>query len=111
MVLKKYITYSIKMTTYQFGIPGVVIWSFHILMGLWFVYVGRMALNEGIITRNTALILVVLGALAALYHAHIALYEMFLKTDEQSEMKLQAEVQQQIQEEKKENYYAGRTGY
>ena len=100
------------MSHYRFGVPGVAIWIFHILLGLWFVYVGRKALNDGIMTKNTATIILVIGALAAVYHAHIAIYEMYLKKDEQNEMKLQAEVQQQIQQEnqKKEHYYAGRIG-
>ena len=97
------------MSHYSFGVPGIVIWSFHILLGLWFIYIGRKALNDGIITKNTALIILVLGAFGALYHSHIAIYEMYLKDDEQREMKLKVEVQQQIQNEKKENYYASRT--
>ncbi len=98
------------MSQYRFGIPGIVIWSFHILLGLWFIYIGRKALNDGIMTKNTALIILVVGVLATIYHVHIAIYKMYLKNDEQKEMKLQAEVQQQIQQEnqKKENYYAGR---
>ena len=35
------------MTTYNYGVPGVVIWLLHILMGLWFLYAGRMVLNNG----------------------------------------------------------------
>ena len=95
------------MTHYQFGVPGIAIWGGHIVMGVFFAYVGKQLL-DGMVSRNIALTIMILGVLAVVYHTHLALYNMYLKDDGQTEMKLQAEVQQQIQEEKKENYYASR---
>lgn len=57
---------------YHFGVPEKVIWSSHLLMGAFFVYVGYYALlTKKPLSVAIALILVVLGALGALYHAHL----------------------------------------
>ena len=92
------------MTHYQFGVPGIAIWGGHIVMGVFFAYVGKQLL-DGMVSRNIALTIMILGVLAVVYHVHLAIYNLYIGKDEQSEQKLQAEVQQQIQ---KENYYASR---
>ena len=56
---------------YHFGVPSKVIWSSHILMGLFFIYVGYELIMKQKIGVPVALTLVVLGALAGLYHAHL----------------------------------------
>ncbi len=56
---------------YHFGVPSQVIWSSHLLMGAFFVYVGYAILTKKPLSVAVALILVVLGALGALYHAHL----------------------------------------
>ena len=57
---------------YQCGVPDKFIWGSHLLMGAFFVYVGYYALlTKKPLSVAIALILVVLGALGALYHAHL----------------------------------------
>jgi hypothetical protein len=56
---------------YHFGVPSRVIWTSHILMGLFFIYIGYAILTRMRIPTALALVVVVLGALGGLYHAHI----------------------------------------
>ena len=57
--------------TYNYGIPGYVIWTFHILFGLFLIYLGYLLLHKQHISENIAVIIIVLGSLASLYHAHL----------------------------------------
>ena len=57
--------------TYHFGIQNELIWSSHLLMGIFFIYVGYELIMKRKLSVPVALIIVVLGALGALYHAHI----------------------------------------
>jgi hypothetical protein len=57
--------------TYHFGIQNELIWSSHILMGIFFIYVGYELIMKQKLSVPVSLIIVVLGALGALYHAHI----------------------------------------
>ena len=56
---------------YHFGVANEVIWTSHILMGLFFIYVGYTLIMKRKLSVPVALIIVVLGALGALYHSHI----------------------------------------
>jgi hypothetical protein len=56
---------------YNFGVSAQFIWLSHILMGLFFVYIGYEIIIHKKIPTYLALIIVVLGALGGLYHAHI----------------------------------------
>lgn len=56
---------------YSFGVPNEAIWGSHILMGLFFVYVGYELIMKRRLSIAVALTLVVLGALAVLYHIHL----------------------------------------
>ena len=56
---------------YSFGVPSEAIWGSHILMGLFFIYVGYELIMKRKLSIAVALTLVVLGALAALYHIHL----------------------------------------
>jgi len=56
---------------YHFGVPNELIWGSHLLMGIFFVYVGYELIMKRKVSVPVALILVVLGAIGALYHAHI----------------------------------------
>ena len=56
---------------YSFGVPSEAIWGSHILMGLFFIYVGYELIMKRKLSTPIALIVVVLGALAALYHIHL----------------------------------------
>ena len=61
------------MSIYHFGVPKVAVWSSHILMGLYFIYLGFQLLD---IRRLDGVVLLVIGALASLYHSHIWYYHV-----------------------------------
>ena len=56
---------------YNFGVANEIIWSSHILMGLFFVYIGYELIMHRKIPEYLALIIVVLGAMGGLYHTHL----------------------------------------
>ncbi len=56
---------------YSFGMPNEAIWGSHILMGLFFVYVGYELVMKRRLSTPIALVVVVLGALGVLYHIHL----------------------------------------
>ena len=56
---------------YHFGVPNELIWSSHLLMCLFFIYVGYEIIMKRKLSVPVALIIVVLGAVGALYHAHL----------------------------------------
>lgn len=58
-------------STYHFGVPAQLVWSGHIIMGLYLVYVGWMLYDKKKIDRFAPIGLIVLGVLGILYHAHI----------------------------------------
>jgi hypothetical protein len=60
--------------TYSFGMPGPVIWTFHIIIGLTLLYIGYQIYNDQPINKNFGILLMVLGALAPLYHAYLFYY-------------------------------------
>ena len=64
---------------YQFGVSGTVIWLTHILMGSFFAYVGYLTLNNIKIPQILSLVLINLGVLAILYHAHIWIFRSHKK--------------------------------
>ena len=59
------------MLYYKYGLRGEIIWTTHILMGIFFVLVGYQTLNNKKINQILSLILINLGVLGALYHSHI----------------------------------------
>ena len=59
------------MYNYSFNVPSEVIWSSHILMGLFFIYIGYELIMHKKIPEYLALIIVVLGATGGLYHLHL----------------------------------------
>lgn len=66
---------------YSFGVPSLIIWISHIAIGLFLLYIGRMALNGNKLSRNVALTLAVIGSLAATYHIHLMLYDTFFNNN------------------------------
>jgi len=60
-----------KEDEYHFGVPNKFIWSSHILMGIFFIYIGYEIIVRKQIPIYLALVVVILGALGALYHAHL----------------------------------------
>jgi len=59
------------MDMYHFGVPAVAVWMQHIVSGLLLFYIGYVGVNTGTISKNMSLILIVVGSLAAIYHAHL----------------------------------------
>ena len=62
------------MSGYHYGVPSMAVWIQHILSGVLLLYIGYEGLTTGKISKNMSLILVVVGVLAALYHAHLWYY-------------------------------------
>lgn len=55
---------------YSFGVPGPIIWTTHVLIGLYFIYLGNKILDD-LEMKIHGIILIVLGFLMILYHIHI----------------------------------------
>ena len=55
--------------TYSFGVPSVAIWGVHILVGLYFLWLGYNMLSSKF--KPHGVILIVFGALMASYHSHL----------------------------------------
>lgn len=66
------------MYKYHFGVANELIWASHLLMGLFFIYIGYEIIMHKKIPIPLALILVVLGATGSLYHIHLW-YDSFKK--------------------------------
>jgi hypothetical protein len=52
-------------------LPSEFIWGSHMLMGIFFIYVGYFVLTKKSLPTYVPLIVVVLGALAFLFHSHL----------------------------------------
>ena len=57
------------MKAYHFGVPATAIWSSHILIGLYFLYLGYIMINTKF--KPHGVILIILGALMTAYHTHL----------------------------------------
>jgi hypothetical protein len=62
---------SVYKYKYHFGVPNEMIWGSHIIMGIFFVYVGYELIMKRKLPIYVSLIVVVLGALGLLYHIHL----------------------------------------
>jgi hypothetical protein len=60
-----------KTCTYNFGVPCTTVWLSHILMGIFFTYVGYLLIEGKKVNKWIAILLVIIGVLAALYHSHL----------------------------------------
>jgi len=57
---------------YHYGLSGQVIWLSHILLGIFYVYLGYLIVEQKqILNKYYGVVLIVLGVLSALYHAHL----------------------------------------
>lgn len=61
--------------TYHFGVSAMLVWVSHILMGLFFLYLGYLIVEGKKVDKWLGIILLLIGILAALYHVHIWVYE------------------------------------
>jgi TRAP-type C4-dicarboxylate transport system permease small subunit len=76
------------MSSYNYGVPGIIIWIFHILFGSFLIFVGwqisrakQTAESESKKPQYVSslppwigLILLILGSLALFYHLHLMLF-------------------------------------
>ena len=56
---------------YHYNLPGSVIWTMHIIIGIFLMYIGYMLLNNNNIHQLYTLALIILGSLGTFYHLHI----------------------------------------
>ena len=59
------------MNEYDFGVSAILVWSFHMSIGIFFVYVGYAILLHKRMPQYISVSVIVLGVLAFLYHAHL----------------------------------------
>lgn len=57
---------------YHYGLSGQVIWLSHILLGIFYVYLGYLIVEQKqILNKYYGVVLIVLAVLSSLYHAHL----------------------------------------
>jgi len=71
------------LSTYSFGVSRSLVWLVHILLGLFFIYLGVMINKGKQLPKSYGVVLIVLGALAALYHSHLW-YVNYMNTNKNS---------------------------
>jgi hypothetical protein len=60
------------MSEYHYGLSGKIIWSTHILLGIFYVYLGYLIVEQTkVINKYYGIALIVLGFLSTLYHSHL----------------------------------------
>ena len=57
--------------TYHFGVPAVLVWTSHIIIGALLVYIGYLIIEKKPIGKWIGILLILIGIIAAIYHAHI----------------------------------------
>ena len=60
-----------KACTYHFNVPCSAVWASHIIMGIFFTYIGYLLIEGKKVNRWLSISLIVIGVLAALYHTHL----------------------------------------
>ena len=61
--------------TYHFGVPAMLVWVSHILMGIFFLYLGYLIVEGKKLDKWLGILLLLIGVIAALYHVHIWVYK------------------------------------
>ena len=59
------------MKTYSFGIPAILIWSVHLVVAIYIIYLGNMLKNK--YNNKNGTVLLTVGALVLLYHGFLLL--------------------------------------
>ena len=57
--------------SYHYGLSGPVVWSMHIIFGIFFIYFGYTSLKNIRMPDYTYIGIIVIGVIAILYHSHI----------------------------------------
>lgn len=63
------------MGSYSFGVPLEAVWGVHILVGLYFLWLGYTMISTKFKLHGA--VLIVLGALMVSYHSHLWLNYLF----------------------------------
>ena len=63
------------MESYHFGVPKILIWLVHISVGVYFLWLGY-TMTKFSQFKIHGLVILVLGALMATYHAHLWFYNL-----------------------------------
>jgi hypothetical protein len=72
--------------SYHYDLSGEFIWITHILMGLFFVYVGYSILINKKLPPYISVSVIVLGVLGTLYHAHLYYSETLHENQKEKKM-------------------------
>ena len=59
------------MTSYHFGVPGYVIWTTHILVGILFLYTGYTTYHKDKLPEYISVLYLILGVVVILYHGYL----------------------------------------
>ena len=59
------------MVSYHFGVPGYVIWTTHILVGLLFLYTGYTTYHKHKLPEYISVLYLILGVVVILYHGYL----------------------------------------
>ncbi len=57
--------------SYHYGLSGPVVWSLHIIFGIFFIYLGYASLKNVRMPDYVYIGIIVIGVIAILYHSHI----------------------------------------
>lgn len=57
--------------SYHFDVPAVAVWASHIIIGIFLLYIGYLLVEGKKVNKWIGITLIVLGVIAALYHAHL----------------------------------------
>ena len=60
---------------YHFDVPAPAVWLSHIIIGLFLAYFGYALLKHKVFPDYVYIAIIIIGVLAALYHAHIWLVD------------------------------------
>lgn len=63
------------MSEYHFGVSGEMVWMGHIVLGLYFLYLGYLLTKKQDVLYH-GVTLIVFGVMMASYHSHLWFYEM-----------------------------------
>ena len=72
--------------TYHFGVPGSLIWTSHIILGLFFIYLGYLIQEKKPVSKFIGTSLIVLGSIMILYHAHLWYYQSRRQESQQQKL-------------------------
>lgn len=67
--------------TYHFGVPAVLVWVSHIIIGALMIYLAYLIIEKKPIDKWVGILVLLIGVIAIIYHAHIWYVERTKKTE------------------------------